>query len=410
MLFRFSLYGFLKNQRYFEPFLMLAFLEQQLSFSAIGWLVALRSLTVNLLEIPSGAIADTLGRRRIMVISIVAYAISFLMLGLAPTWHWDIPAMVLFGVGESFRTGTHKAMIFEWLRLNGRTDERTKIYGYTRSWSKMGSAVSSLVAAFFVLTTGNYRSVFVLSAIPCVANVFNLASYPNELDGEAVEGSGFSASVAKARQALRTVLDRPALRGLMAESMGWDGIFHAAKDYLQPVLAGIAILVAAKFVRAGDLTPTQQTALVVGPVYALLFVFSSIASRQSHRLTDMAGSLGTAAKWLWAVNLATFGLLLIAACFGWMLVACVAFVFLHVNQNVWRPVLISRFDDHAEPSEGATILSIESQSQRFATMLVAPIIGAATDITRGSEFELVPVAVAGTLACLFVLVVLRPHR
>ena len=30
MLFRFSLYGFLKNQRYFEPFLVLVFLEKGL--------------------------------------------------------------------------------------------------------------------------------------------------------------------------------------------------------------------------------------------------------------------------------------------------------------------------------------------------------------------------------------------
>ena len=36
MLFRFSLYGFLKNQTYFEPFLVLAFLEKGLNFGMIG--------------------------------------------------------------------------------------------------------------------------------------------------------------------------------------------------------------------------------------------------------------------------------------------------------------------------------------------------------------------------------------
>jgi uncharacterized membrane protein YfcA len=41
MLFRFSLYGFLKNQRYFEPFLVLAFLEKGLSFFEIGLLITL---------------------------------------------------------------------------------------------------------------------------------------------------------------------------------------------------------------------------------------------------------------------------------------------------------------------------------------------------------------------------------
>ena len=68
MLFRFSLYGFLKNQRYFEPFLVLALLEKGMSFFAIGGLIAFRELATNLFEIPSGSIADLLGRRRAMLV------------------------------------------------------------------------------------------------------------------------------------------------------------------------------------------------------------------------------------------------------------------------------------------------------------------------------------------------------
>ena len=141
MLARFSLYGFLKNQRYFEPFLMLAFLEKGLSFLDIGLLIAFREATVIAFEIPSGAVADVYGRRRSMVLSFVAYIGSFLLFGLARDLVLLFGAMFLFGIGEAFRTGTHKAMIFEWLRLEGRLGERTKFYGHTRSWSKFGSAV-----------------------------------------------------------------------------------------------------------------------------------------------------------------------------------------------------------------------------------------------------------------------------
>ena len=74
MLFRFCLYGFLKNKRYFEPFLMLVFLDRGLNFFVIGLLIACRDLTVNVLELPSGAIADSFGRRRSMSISRAALA------------------------------------------------------------------------------------------------------------------------------------------------------------------------------------------------------------------------------------------------------------------------------------------------------------------------------------------------
>ena len=81
MIFRFSLYGFLKNQRYFEAFLFLAFLDKGLDFFQIGLLVGLRSLAVNLMEIPSGAIADVFGRRRSMILSLSAYIGGFVVLG-----------------------------------------------------------------------------------------------------------------------------------------------------------------------------------------------------------------------------------------------------------------------------------------------------------------------------------------
>ena len=58
MLFRFCLYGFLKNQQYYDPFLILAFRQKGLSFGMIGVLIGFRAICINLTEIPAGAVAD----------------------------------------------------------------------------------------------------------------------------------------------------------------------------------------------------------------------------------------------------------------------------------------------------------------------------------------------------------------
>jgi MFS family permease len=141
MLFRFSLYGFLKNQQYYEPFLILAFREKGLSFFEIGLLVGFREVCINLFEIPSGAIADLYGRRHAMILSMIAYIFSFIVFGFSDLLWLLFMAMFFFAIGEAFRTGTHKAMIFEWLRTQNRANEKMKVYGYTRSWAKIGSAV-----------------------------------------------------------------------------------------------------------------------------------------------------------------------------------------------------------------------------------------------------------------------------
>ena len=212
MLRRFCLYGFLKNQRYFEPFLMLVFLDHGLSFFVIGLLLACRDLTVNLLEIPSGALADSFGRRGAMVTSFVAYIISFLLLASAESTSAFFVGMFLYGVGDTFRTGTHKAMIFEWLRRQGRSDERTAVYGLTRSWSQLGSALSGIIAAGFVLISGSYAYVFYFAVIPYLLNLVNLATYPAELDGDHEKATSFSESVGRLKTSLKNSLDKPQLR------------------------------------------------------------------------------------------------------------------------------------------------------------------------------------------------------
>ena len=51
MLFRFCLYGFLKNLRLFDAFLLLALRDRGLDFAAIGGLVAVREVAVLLLVV-----------------------------------------------------------------------------------------------------------------------------------------------------------------------------------------------------------------------------------------------------------------------------------------------------------------------------------------------------------------------
>ena len=384
MIFRFSLYGFLKNQRYFEPFLFLAFLEKGLDFTDIGLLIAVRELTTNLLEIPSGAVADVISRRFSMILSFGAYIVAFTTLGYASDMNLLYLGMLFFGVGEAFRSGTHKAMIFAWLRSQDREDERVKIYGYTRSWSKYGSAVSVALAAPIVLFSDSYQWIFLAAIVPYALNIVNFLGYPQDLD----EAAGVVSMAEVVRHAGRTVSDsvrRPRLRRLFFESMGFDGVFAATKDYLQPILAALALTLAVSWVSLEDWSETQQAALLVGPVYIVLHLLSGAASRRSHQISDRAGSEDRAARWLWGISVLVFAGLTISGFTGLLVGAVVAFVALNVLHNLWRPVLISRFDTHGSAIQGASLLSVESQARRVATMIMAPILGYGVDAAIAAD-------------------------
>ncbi len=110
--------------------------------------------------------------------------------------------MIFYAIGDAFRTGTHKAMIFDYLKIKGWKDQRTHYYGHTRSWSQMGSAVSSLIAAFIVFYTGDFKSIFIYSTIPYFLDLILISSYPKSLDGKSI-----SLKTEKIKESLLKVLE-----------------------------------------------------------------------------------------------------------------------------------------------------------------------------------------------------------
>ena len=399
MLFRFSLYGFLKNQRYYDAFLILAFREKGLSFFQIGILIGFREICTNLFEIPSGAVADLYGRRRAMIFSFVAYIASFATFAMSEALFLLFGGMFFFGLGDAFRSGTHKAMIFDWLRQQGRADEKTKIYGYTRSWSQMGSAVSVLIAGALVFYRGNFTDIFWFSIVPYAFNIVNFFGYPAALDGDRKSEFSLKTVTALLGKALKLSVQFPPLRRLVFEGMGFEGMFKASKDYLQPILKQTAIAMPLLLM----LDESERAALLVAGVYFVLYFLSSFASRNSHKVTEWQGSDEGAARVLWWVNLGLYALLIPALWFNTYPAIIALFVGLAILQNFWRPGLISRFNAQSTPEMSATVLSIEAQAKSLATIVLAPSLGWLVDVVGGFW----PVGVIGTLIALAILLVYR---
>lgn len=418
MIRRFCLYGFLKNQRYFEPFLILAFLEKGLDFFAIGLLVGFREIATVVLEIPSGAVADVFGRRRSMIISFVFYILSFTVFAVAGSVVPLMGAMLFFALGDSFRTGTHKAMIFQWLQLEGRLDERTQVYGYTRSFSKLGSALSSLIAGVLVFLSGNFVAVFWLSIIPYALNLVNFLGYPAALEGEARREANLGEAFRLTGRALRQTTTRAGLRALILESMLLEGTFKVTKDYLQPILKALALGLSLPLVggllRDGRLDGDQRTAIVIGLVFFVYFLLMGAASRRAHRFCQWAGGEERMTRLAWGANLLAFAVMGAGLYLGLAWPAVVAFLVLGMIQNTFRPAQIARIDGQSESVMGATILSIESQSKSLAGAVLAPLLGWLVDAERAADPAQVqafcPVAAVGVITALVALFFRRGRK
>ena len=398
MIFRFSLYGFLKNQRYFEPFMMLFLLGSGNSFAAVGFLIGFREFCINATNIPAGAIADLYGRRRCMLVSYLAYMIAFLCFGLCPDQlTYLFIAVFFFGIGEAFREGTHKSMIFTWLRLNGRMDEKTKVYGYTRSWSKIGSAVSIPIATAIAYCTDNLNTLFLAALVPYSIGFISLCTYPQELDGQPAGQVSIKAVFVHMWQTLRDSIKIAGLRRLILESMSFEGFFDVIKDYLQPMIKAMIIGVPLLVV-VGD---GKRSTLLIGAVYFVFHLGSAWSSRQAHLLSERFGGDDYASGFMWWGMTLIYLAMLPCLALDFYPPVLVLFFLLFLMQGAWRPLIISRFDAYSPETHGTSILSVESQSQTFAKMLFAPSLGFVVDLLAnagsGGGGKFWPIAAAGVL-------------
>jgi len=369
--YRFALYGFLKNLKFFEPFLILFFRERGFSFLEIGALFSIREIATNILEIPTGVIADVYGRRKSMVFSMLSYIISFLVFYFFPRFFIYAMAMVLFAMGEAFRTGTHKAMILEYLRINNMLDKKVDYYGGTRSWSQLGSAFNSLIAAALVFYSGSYRVVFIAAIIPYVVNLVNLATYPRYLEGE---GAGKKKKKETLRDFVLMFRNFATIKAILNTSI-FDAFFKSTKEYLQPILESFALSIPIMLALNGQ----KRTAIVVGFVYFVIYLLTSYASKNSARFSKKFSDLPSALNVTYIIGALLIIFAGLTKIYNLEILSIVFFLTLYILHNLRRPIGVSYVSETIPHKTMAAGLSVESQLKTVISASLAPVIGFLAD-------------------------------
>jgi len=374
---KFCAYGFLKNLRFFEPFMVLFLLGAGLSYLQVGLLYSLRMILQNVMEIPAGIISDALGRRRTMITSFVFYMLSFVAFYLSGKMPGFVVAMAIFAMGEAFRTGTHKAMIFEYLKMKGWQSEKVTYYGYTRSWSQRGSALSALLAAGLVILTQNYRMIFLFSIVPYLLDLILIASYPKELDGKTMYirfsdiGKNFKGVLSDFWYSFKN----PQMLKTIANSSIYSGYYKALKDFLQPVIKSLALALPILTLQPNE----TRSAVLVGVIYYGIYRLSSFAARNSGKFSLRFSSLPM------ALTLSIFigaGAGLFSGLFYHFHIPALAvlfFVAVYMVENLRKPIGMSCTADLLQKDILATALSAASQLETLFGAVFTALLGLMAD-------------------------------
>ena len=367
---KFSAYGFLKNLRFFDAFLLLFLVDKGLSYTQIGVLYALREIVINVFEVPSGLMADSYGRKNALMLSFVLYIVSFLSFYFASEFWWFLLAFTLYGVADAFRSGTHKGMIMDYLKLHNWQSHKINYYGHTRSWSQMGSALSSLIAGLIVYFGGDFKLVFLYSIIPYVLNLFVIASYPKSMNHA---NKPEKRRIGLTTKALITVLKQADVVKIINSAALHTAYLKAIKDYIQPLMVHVALLIPLMSQQPID----KKNGLIIGVIYFFIYLGTSRASRmasvfygknklKSSNLTLLLGfALGLLSGLFYLIDLWVFALLL--------------FIGVYLVENLRKPILTGIISDNVPNEILTSVLSVQSLVKTVMTALIALIFGIVAD-------------------------------
>jgi len=320
-----------------------------------------------LFEVPTGIVADTVGRRASYLLGTTTLAATTLLYVLlwqveAPFWEWAIVS-VLLGLGFTFFSGAIEAWLVDALTATGFTGEMEDVFGRGQVVTGIGMLTGS-VAGGVVAQVTSLGVPFVMRAV-VLAIMFVVAFRLMHDVGFHPEKGG--RPVAEMRRIASASIEFgwrvPAVKWLMVEAAFTGGVgiyaFYALQPYLldlygDPDAYAIAGLVAA--IVAG--------AQILGG-FAAPRIRRRFERRTSALLVTAAGSTATLAligvfDTFWAV----LGLIVV-----WALLFAAT-----------RPIRQAYINGLIPSRQRATILSFDSLMDSTGGVWAQPVLGRAADV------------------------------
>jgi MFS family permease len=155
----------------------LLFADAGLSIAQITSLFMIWCVVPVLLELPSGALADLVPRRMLLVAAALVRGAGFAGWVLAPGYPVFALGFVLWGAGSALESGTFESYVYDRLSGEGRERAYRSVIARGRAGG-LGLNLAATVLATPLLAAGGYPAVGAVSVAACLAQSVLAATLP----------------------------------------------------------------------------------------------------------------------------------------------------------------------------------------------------------------------------------------
>lgn len=309
-----------------------------------------------LLEVPTGTVADFLGRKASLTAGSAVAAAAALLYVWYPDFYVFLAGEVLFAVAYTLHSGADEALAYDSLKAAGREAAAKRTLAAMESF-KLGGIVVATIAGGFIAATFGYDApmrFYVLPALAACALACTLKEPPTRAAGE--PRPGYAAIL---REGGRFFAASPVLLLLTAELAFTNALAWGLIWLFQPLLAAAGL-------------PVAYYGVVHAAACGGQIAFLSNVER-------LEGLLGSKRSLLVASTLAAGGAFVLLG-LTTDLAATAMLIVAGFTFSLPRVPIFSAYMNRYIPSDKrATVLSLTSMVRTLAIVAVNPLVGMLAD-------------------------------
>ncbi len=369
--------------RFFIPVLALFYIASQVSLEQFSIIMSVFALTTLLLDVPTGVIADLIGKKNTLLLSGFMYIIEIFLIAFFNGFWIFLIAKIISGIGVSLGSGTDSALLFDTLKKQKRIDQHKKISGSISTVSNISMAFVFIIGAF--LFSINPKLPAILS-LPLVTLGFFLTFFLEE--------------PYKSRKKFNVKNYFKHLK---------EGfVYFKNSKYIQ-YLCFLALFVSATISITLSMSSAyfKEILIPVSVIGILAFVASlttAFASKKTHSLEKFLGEHKSFLLIQMGIVVGLFLISLMIPFFGFLFYLIIAFI------AGFSGVLLGDYiNHHIETSHRATILSIKGMFSNIGVFILFILVGKLTSF-KGLGFSFLIFASVILIGFVLIFFYFRKHN
>lgn len=358
-------YSTFSNLLILGPILTLFFLEKGLNFTQIMVISAVSAIGTVLFEVPTGMMADRIGRKYSLILNAIFWAITCLIYMVSDSFLVFLIGEVFFSIGAAFGSGADSALLYDTLKSDHREGEYQKIEGKSMSLVFYSQAIGSILAGY--LYKVDIRLPFALSFFFVMFSIwyaYRFVESPlafNDLPSNTAQANEakehpFASFYHQFHSGCQVIIKNPKLLSTIATITIMSIFFRGSFPMYQPYMKAVDIDV-----------------VWFGWLFFAFNIIAAQSSKFAHRFMT----------WTKSWTLIGMGLLIVASYLGLGLIQFWGGVALIGLQQIYRgmsrPIFYKYYNKRIPSELRATVLSTISFVINLGIALIMPLQGLLMD-------------------------------